>query len=263
MWRNKPELYSKLLSYLSEVFRTELEDYAPIQMVGEYRETSNKILILSLNPNTTMKPNYIKFEHKQRNFSAIPIERNKIKWIRQIEFATNYFTILKENNISKSFYTNVEKLIQYYNQENRCNKPKYELLQRKIVNINILPFYSKKITNLSTNPVLQGAFDRVKKFYFENEFDAMIMNGKMLYDELLKLGFVRDNDEESIPITIQEKESKINNFKIEYNGFEKKGIVIPYINSLNDEQKQKVAEEMRKVTEWNRENNWEMIPEKY
>ena len=113
MWRNKPELYSKLLSYLSEVFRTEFEDYAPIQMVGEYRETSNKILILSLNPNTTMKPNYIKFEHKQRNFSAIPIERNKIKWIRQIEFATNYFTILKENNISKSFYTNVEKLIQY------------------------------------------------------------------------------------------------------------------------------------------------------
>ena len=247
--------------HLSEVFRTDFEDYAPIQMVGEYRETANKILLLSMNPNANMKPDYIKFEHKQRKFSAIPIERKRIEWISQIDFATNYFTILKENDISKSFYTNIEKIIQYYEQENESNISKYELQQKRIVNINVVPFNSKKITNLTINPVVQGLFSRIKKFYFENKFDIVVINGKMLYDELLNLEFIRNDDNESIPITILGKDSKIFHFKLEYHGLEKKGIVIPYITYLSDEQKKKVATEMRKTAEWNKLNSCEVIQE--
>ena len=259
MWKNSPLLYSKFLMHLTEVFRTDFEDYAPIQMVGEYRETSNKILLLSMNPNANMKPDYIKFEHKQRKFSAIPIERKNIQWISQTDFATNYFTILKENNISKSFYTNIEKIIHYYEQENELNISKYELLQKRIVNINVVPFYSKKIKNLTINPVVQGLCNRIKKFYFESKFDTMVINGKMLYDELLNIEFIRNNDEESIPMTIQGKYSEIFHFKLEYNGLEKKGIVIPYITYLSDEQKKKIATEMRKTAEWNKENSCEVI----
>lgn len=261
MWKKTPEMYSKLLSYLRELFNTDFEDFAPMQLVGEYRETANKTLILSTHPNANMKPKYIKFEHEQRKFRAIPIDRNKVEWKRQTAFAANYFTTLREKNISKLFYTNVEKLMRYYDQESKLDKQKYELLQKRIVQVDILPFYSKKIALTETNPVVQGALTRVKKFYIENEFDTMLIHGKMLYDNLLKLGFVKNNEEESLSIIEQGKELKIQHFEMEYNRLEKKGLAIPNINNLSDEQKKHVAEEMRKVTKWNRENNWEVITE--
>ena len=261
IWKKTPEVYSKLLSYLSELFNTNFEDYAPIHLVGEYKNSANKILVLSLNPSANMRPKYKKFEHKQRKFSAIPTERMGIKWISQTNFATKYFTTLKEHKMSILFFTNLEKLIRYCEQNPELDIPKYELLQRKIINVDILPFFSKKIALSEINPVLEGSFNRVKKFYLEREFDTLIINGKMLYDGLLTLGFIRRIDEESIPITVRGRESNIEHFEIEFNGLKKKGIAIPFINNLGDEQKQKVAREIRKVSECNKKNYREVIQE--
>ena len=261
IWKKTPQMYSKLLSYVGEVFNTNFEGYAPIHMVGDYRNTTNKVLVLSLHPSVNMRPGYIKFEHEQRKFSAIPTERKDVEWNSQIRFATNYFTNLREHNISILNYTNIEKLIRYYEQKPKLDEPKYELLQKRIINVDILPFYSDKITITETNPVIEGSLKRIKKYYLENEFDTLIINGKMLYETLLELGFMGNNEEESIPITTQGKESTIGHVELEYNGLKKKGIAIPYINNLSDEQKKKVANEMRKVTEWNRKNNREVIQE--
>lgn len=260
VWKKTPEVYSKLLSYLDELFNTDFEDYAPIQLVGDYRDTSNKLLVLSLHPSANKRPKYLKFEHEQRKFSSIPTERKKVKWESQIRFVTNFFTILKENNQSIPFFTKLEKLIQYYEQSSELNTQKYDLLQKRIINVDILPFYTKKVTLSEINPVLEGSFKRIKKFYFEKEFDTLIINGKMLYDGLLSVGFVNSNEKESKPITVLGKELKIGQFEIQYNGLKKKGIAIPFINNLNDEQKKIVAGEMKKATEWNRENSWEVIP---
>ena len=261
LWKKTPDLYSKLLSYAGELFNTNFEEYAPIHMVGDYKNTGNKILLLSLHPSANMKPEYIKFEHNQRKFSAIRTERKEVEWKSQIRFATNYFTILREHNISKLNYTNMEKLIRYYEQTTEVPKAKYDLLQQKLINVDILPFYSNKIAIEEMNPVIEGSLKRIKKFYLENEFDNLLINGKMLYEGLLKLGFVRTNEEEAIPITAQGKESKIEHFKLECNSLQKKGIAIPYINNVSDEQKKKVAREMRKATEWNRKNNLEVAQE--
>ncbi len=261
IWKEQPKLYSKLLSYLSELFYTDFDEYAPIQLVGDYTDTSNKVLVVSLHPSANMNTDYIKFEHKQRKFSAIPTERKNIEWRNQVRFAKEYFRILRDHNISLLLLTNIEKLIRYYEQSTDSYVPKYELLQKRVINVEMLPFYSKKVSLASINPVLKGSFKRIKKFYNENEFDVFLINGKMLYDELLKLGFVQESDGESTPIVVRGIESEIKNFEIEYNGSKKKGIAIPHINSLSDGQKREVAREMRKISEWNRKNAWEVIQE--
>lgn len=142
-WRLLPDEYARLIQYFNNELHTDFLPYAPLQIVGDFWGRSDKILVVTEKPKIELTQKYRNFENLERGFATVPGKREGFTWVNQLLFALNYFKLLRKNDVSIEYYTKLEELIHFYEKQENKIHPKYELLQRKVIQIHLIPFYAK------------------------------------------------------------------------------------------------------------------------
>lgn len=253
-WREVPKEYTKLMSYLGELFNSKFENYAPLPIVGDLWGSTSKIFVVNPLPPVTLTKEYISFEEIGSEQSEKERKRGQDPWANQLMFGITYFRSLGKNNLEIEYYTKLDQLVKYYEQTASKNQLLYQVLQKKVIQANVVPFYGESL-NLAikkTNEFIEGSFKRILKYYLSNDFDIMIITDKNLFETMLSSNIIKKGEE----ISNSNSNSFMDEFNIEINGLKQKGLAITSLITLSNDQLKVIARGARKIASWNRENFW-------
>lgn len=182
LWRDKPRQYTDYLINLERDlnFGDKFQSYAPICLQGDWNDTKDKILVFSLNPSAKSGNKYYDWEEEVRGYKHSETERRGLKWGDQEKFMKNYFNILSREGKSLSFFTRLGHVLSKIDHEHRLEERElYRYLQKRIINIDLLPFYSKnfKIKNMKNLGRMRPFWRRTLDFIRHSEFSSFWLNG--------------------------------------------------------------------------------------
>jgi len=235
LWRDNPIEYVKYLKQLNNDLnlKENFYSYAPICFQGDWDHTREKILICSLNPGSgTGNSKLHQFEQKTRRFKASIKERKRMTWEKQELFMKKFFTNLSENSISSGFFTTLGYIVvKAYELKFKDKQDLYRILQNYLLNIDIIPFYSKsfKLGKLLRIDVLESFWERLERFIQFSDCKTFLLNGKSNYELFVQKGLL-ENLDESIDIKTQSGRSKV--LKVRLGN--KYGILSPHISRITE-----------------------------
>ncbi len=255
-WKDVPEEYKKYMELLEERCGQSFEDYPPLQLVGDFWGRPNKVLVVSLQPYMAGDKAYRKFEQEERGIKIEQNLRKEVSWSEQLIFSLKYFKLLREKTNEFFPLERLEQLMRYYEHSATQKNLLYEVLHQRVVQAFLVPYFAGSISLPALNGLVTQSFKRIKDFFLGNEFDLIVLEGEKLLDQLVKDDLVVRSGEQVVIIDTRGKERILDVFMLEIHFLKQKGLVLPEGMELDNDQLKILAREMRKLTEWNRDNYW-------
>jgi len=189
-WRDSPHKYENYLKTLGNEMKIDFFPYAPICFQGDFSQTEGKILMCFLNPGISMKnKKFNKWEEKTQNIKYSEIDRQGLLWLEQETFMIDFFKNLSLNKLNHSFFTkNGNVIARVLNSEQFERHSLYEFLNKNIINVDIIPYYSLKfaLSKQTKFSAIRPYWDRLRKYIESSSFKAFILSGKQNYSLMVK-----------------------------------------------------------------------------
>ncbi len=250
-WRTTPDEFNEIIQYFNNTMHTNFFTYAPLQIIGDFWGNSEKILVVTEKPKIELTPEYKRFETLERGFEASNEKREGFTWVNQLLFALNYFKLLRKNNVTVEYYSKLNKLVHYYDDKLKKTNLQYDALQKRVIQIHLIPFYTNLVTIDEVNPTVKGSFKRIANYFFNNNFETIFIN-KILLKTILESDFVVNNEYVKIDQNKGNQGLSLIEFTLERNDIKKKGLAVQDIDSLSNEELQIVAKKLRELSDWNK-----------
>ena len=253
-WRTTPDEYERIVQYFNKEFQSTFYTFAPLQILGDFWGRSKKILLVTDKPTIELTQEYRNFENLERGFEALQGKREGFTWVNQLLFSLNYFKLLRKNNLTNKYYDKLDKLVQFYEGSSEKIRHQYDLLQDRVIQIHFIPFYTNSLVIRESNPIVEGSFRRIKKYFLENKLETMIIN-ETLFNTLVDSDLISKMEYIELDQSENNPDFSLIEFTLENDKISKKGLVVQDIDSMTPEKLQKISQKLHELSNWNKNNS--------